>query len=261
MIAATNSWLVCFDNLDHVPSWLANALCRLATGGGFATRRQYTDDAEILFEAMRPTLLTGIEELTTRGDLLDRAILLHLPAIRAGRRRAEAEFWEDFGKAYPGLLAALLDLLVRALALLPTMSVRELPRMADFARFGIAVEKAAGWPPGAFLKAYRANRETACDLTLEATLVAAPLRDFVMSQDAWTGTATELLDILTQRVDRRLTGKREWPRTPTALGGLLRRLAPTLRTVGVDVVFHRGARHRIIHLEREQAGEPSSSAS
>ena len=39
MIAATNSWPFCFDNLEHLPPWISNALCRLATGGGFATRR------------------------------------------------------------------------------------------------------------------------------------------------------------------------------------------------------------------------------
>ncbi len=32
--AARNSWLVCFDNLSHLPQDLADAACRLATGGG-----------------------------------------------------------------------------------------------------------------------------------------------------------------------------------------------------------------------------------
>ena len=36
--AARNSWLVCFDNLSHLPQDLADAACRLATGGGFGGR-------------------------------------------------------------------------------------------------------------------------------------------------------------------------------------------------------------------------------
>src|SRR5437868_13535290 len=44
MIAATNSWAQCFDNLSHIPLWFADALCRLATGGGFATRKLRTDE-------------------------------------------------------------------------------------------------------------------------------------------------------------------------------------------------------------------------
>jgi len=173
MIAATNGWVVCFDNLEYLPPWISNALCRLATGGGFATRRHYTDDGEMLFEATRPILVNGIEELATRGDLLDRAVLMHLPAISEPHRRAEAGFWEDFRRAWPGLLGALLDALVGALAILPTLTLPGLPRMADFARFGVAVERALAWPPGSFLATYGANREAAHELTLQASLVAA----------------------------------------------------------------------------------------
>ena len=36
--AARNSWLVCFDNLSRLPEDLADAACRLATGGGFGGR-------------------------------------------------------------------------------------------------------------------------------------------------------------------------------------------------------------------------------
>ena len=36
-IAAMNAHLLAFDNVSHIPPWLADAFCRLATGGGFAT--------------------------------------------------------------------------------------------------------------------------------------------------------------------------------------------------------------------------------
>ena len=41
--AARNSWIVCFDNLSHLPDELADAACRLATGGGFGGRELYSD--------------------------------------------------------------------------------------------------------------------------------------------------------------------------------------------------------------------------
>jgi hypothetical protein len=81
IIAATNGRVVSLDNLSHLPSWLSDAICRLATGGGFSTRELYTDSDEILFDAQRPVILNGIEELATRGDLLDHAIILYLPEI------------------------------------------------------------------------------------------------------------------------------------------------------------------------------------
>ena len=61
MIAATNGWVVALDNLSHLSTWLSDALCRLATGGGFSTRELYTHDEEKLFDAQRPVILNGIE--------------------------------------------------------------------------------------------------------------------------------------------------------------------------------------------------------
>jgi hypothetical protein len=66
MIAANNGYLLAFDNLSGLPNWLSDALCRLATGGSFAVRQLYTDDEEMLFEAARPILLNGIEEVISR---------------------------------------------------------------------------------------------------------------------------------------------------------------------------------------------------
>jgi hypothetical protein len=80
MIAANNGYLLAFDNLSGLPVWLSDALCRLATGGSFAVRQLYTDDEEVLFEAARPILLNGIEDVIGRPDLGDRAIFLTLGA-------------------------------------------------------------------------------------------------------------------------------------------------------------------------------------
>ena len=43
MIAANNGHILAFDNLSGLPSWLSDALCRLASGGSFAIRQLYTD--------------------------------------------------------------------------------------------------------------------------------------------------------------------------------------------------------------------------
>jgi hypothetical protein len=46
---------------------------RVASGGSFAVRQLYTDADEVLFQAARPTILNGIEDVITRQDLADRA--------------------------------------------------------------------------------------------------------------------------------------------------------------------------------------------
>ena len=59
MIAATHGWVVALDNLSSLPVWLSDCLCRLATGGGSATRELFSDDDEIIFTAKRPVIVTG----------------------------------------------------------------------------------------------------------------------------------------------------------------------------------------------------------
>ena len=92
-IAAANAWVLAFDNLSGIRDQLSDALCRLATGGGFATRQLYTDDEEIIFSAKRPIILNGIDDLATRSDLQERSLLVSLPSIPEERRVEEAAFW------------------------------------------------------------------------------------------------------------------------------------------------------------------------
>jgi hypothetical protein len=147
MITANNGYLLAFDNLSGLPIWLSDALCRLATGGSFAVRRLYTDDEEVLFEAARPILLNGIEEVISRPDLGDRAIFLTLAPIGEAQRRSEIELWREFEIAWPRMLGALLDAVVHGLRTLGRIHLDRLPRMADFALWTAACETAL-WPAG-----------------------------------------------------------------------------------------------------------------
>jgi len=264
MIAATNGWCVAFDNLSHLPSWLSDALCRLATGGGFATRELYSDAEEILFNVIRPILVNGIEELTTRGDLLDRAIVLELPEIADEERRPEAEFWRDFEAVRPLILGALLDAVAGALRELPRTTLARLPRMADFALWTTAAERALGWESGAVVKAYTNNRAAANTVTLEASPTAEAVLELLGHSDPWTGTAAELLKTLTDRVPERIARSRGWPKSARALSGALRRLIPNLRAVGVHVESSRSAdrkRTRTISIRTQREGKFASTPS
>ncbi len=63
LIAAYNSHVIALDNLSGLSPWLSDALCRLATGGGFSTRQLYTDTEEVLIQVQRPILLNGIDDI------------------------------------------------------------------------------------------------------------------------------------------------------------------------------------------------------
>jgi hypothetical protein len=275
VIAATNGWLIALDNLSHLPDWLSDALCRLATGSGFATRELYTDAEEAIFAAQRPIVINGIEEVATRGDLLDRALILYLPTIPEAKRQDEKAFWHTFEQARPTILGALLDTVSAALRTLPTVQLAHKPRMADFAVWACAAAEACGWTAKDFLDAYQDVREAAYELTLEASPVAPFLRQLVASRGHWEGTASELLAELealaaggptpqgTMQVRSDVTKQKTWPKNGRALSNILRRLAPTLRAIGVGVTL--GGRtgkagSRMIQLSTLSAGSSSGQA-
>ena len=104
-IAANNGHLLAFDNISNIPPWLADSLCRISTGGGFQARELYAEKEEVLFEACRPVILNGIEDVVTRPDLADRALFLNLEAIAEDRRRPSARFGTNSMPRFPVSLA------------------------------------------------------------------------------------------------------------------------------------------------------------
>jgi hypothetical protein len=257
LIAARNSWLLSFDNVSWVSDPISDALCRLAIGGGLSTRQLYTDDGEIILEAERPFFINGIDEVAQRSDLLDRLLLAHLPRISDDKRRPEAELWAAFDQALPGIYGALLDAVSCALRNLEQVTLASSPRMADAVRWVTAAEPALGWKHGTFVAAYERNRAKADDMALEAS----PLTRLVISLSEFTGTATELLELLNYQAPLELTRSKSWPRTASVLANRLRRLQPNLRREGVDLDFTRepggpggkSGRRRLIVIRR--AGE------
>src|ERR1019366_8799618 len=150
-------------NLAPLATPASDALCRVSTGGGLGTRKLFTDQDEVVLDYCRPIVLTGIEEIVTRPDLAERAIVLRLPPVPAGGRREEAALLHDLEAIAPRVLGALLDGVVASLADRGEARAGALPRMADFARWVSAAEARLGWPPGSFLRAYETNRAD-CDL-------------------------------------------------------------------------------------------------
>jgi putative DNA primase/helicase len=250
VIAARNAHALCFDNISDMPAWLSDALCRIATGGGFATRAMYTDFDEILIDVSRPVILNGITNFMTRPDLADRAMILHLPAISDGGRRYESEILAEFEAVRPFLLGALFDAVAAALAGLDAVDLPEPPRMADFARWVVSAEGhgALPWSPGEFMGAYDKNRRGATEATAHDDIIASAIitliDDVVAGSWAapvdsppgcWLGSASDLLEALRNRAPDYIKSSRSFPAAPNALGNRLKRMAPVLRAVGVMV--------------------------
>jgi hypothetical protein len=236
--AARNSWLVCFDNLSRLPEDLADAACRLATGGGFGGRQLYSDHDEAIFDATRPLVFNAIPDLgTTRPDFLDRTLIVEFLNITPEVRRDEAQFWREFSERRPRILGALLDAAVAALCNLPQVRLERPPRLADFALWVTACEPALGMEPGEAVTACQTNSAEARDLALEASPLYVPLAE--LAREGFTGTVAELHALLDSMVSDAMRRSVRWPKAPNRLGNALRRMATTLRAAGVELQFSR----------------------
>jgi hypothetical protein len=233
-IAAKNTWVLAFDNLSGLSNAISDTLCKLSTGGGTSNRKLYSDDEETVFNIMRPMILNGIDDIAKRQDLLDRSILLNLPAIPPNERSDEGTFWADFEKAKPRILGALFDVISGSLRELPNAKLIEKPRMADFALWITAAEEALNWPKGKFMKAYNSNRFEAIEQGLESDPIGVAVQAFMKKREVWEGTVEKTLIELGGFVgDANTKNTRAWP-TSRKLKERLRRIAPALRAKGIE---------------------------
>jgi hypothetical protein len=144
--------------------------------------------------------------------------------------------------------------------MLPQTRLERLPRMADFALWAAACETAF-WPAGTFWTAYCGNRDEAVEDVIEADPVATAVRAMMQERQAWSGTATDLLNSLAPLGGERNAAKK-WPSNPRALSGRLRRAATFLRKVGIAITFDREAggrvRNRIVRITAAHSSVPEN---
>jgi hypothetical protein len=163
-----------------------------------------------------------------------------------------SNFWDNFspngGSPFTGVhhsptfMDALLDAAAHGLRNLPEVRLEQLPRMADFVLWATACETAFR-RPGVFLHAYQANRRGAIEDVVEADTVAAQVRDILRERTAWSGTAADLLRFGTEFAgNARSWRAAEWPKSPRALAGRLRRAQTPLRALGIEITFGREGR-------------------
>ena len=242
-------WCSFYDNVTRLPTWMSDTLCRAATGGGFTKRELYTDDSDIIYNFKRCVGLNGINIAAQRGDLLDRSLLVGLRDIPKSRRRTEKQLLAKFESRKAKILGGFLDTLVKAMHAYPTISPKELFRMADFTKWGCAIAKALGCEPEDFVKAYDSKVKAQIEEAAHASPIATVLMDFMETfREKWEGTPSELFTTLLNHAKELgiSTHQKAWPKAPHILVRQLNELAPSLKSLGWEVVSTRtGSARRI----------------
>ncbi|TDO13792.1 hypothetical protein [Halomonas ventosae] len=225
--------VISIENVSHLQAPMQDALCVVATGGGFARRKLYTDSDESVIQLKRPVILNGISAAVTQQDLVSRTITVEVPVIHDAQAKDRLE--AEFEAKRPEIIGALLDIAARALEILPEMTLpaERRPRLLEFALLGMAVAKAMGHDPEEFMRQFDTARQDGLERTLEASPVATAIRDWAeihpgeaqeVTADEWRRTLESYKPL----------GCDSWPRSAKGIADAMRRAAPALRQLGIE---------------------------
>ncbi len=233
-VSAANNHQASFDNMSKLSDGKQDALCTLATGGGYATRKHYSNNEEFVIEVKRPVIINGIDNVATRPDLIDRSIVIHLPKISSENKKKETELENGFKRDFQVIFSGLLDLFSSTLNILPTINIKEPPRMVDFAYLGEAMNLAMN-NDESFNEIYKENRRNSLTHSLDSSPAALALMEMMSFRKIdWEGTYKELKLELERHYHQEGEG---WPKSPKGLSNILKRMAPALREQGLDINF------------------------
>lgn len=235
LVSLQQHWFLPLDNVSHISGETSDALCRAITGGGISHRLFFTNGESFIMKFQRCLAVNGINNVATRPDLLDRAILVELERISEDDRRELSEVMSKFLDDSASILGGIFDTLSRAMAIYPTVKLDKLPRMADFCRWSYAIGEALGGFGEQFLAEYTANIASQNAEAVNADPVATLVVAFMTGRGTWYGMVSELLNALMEIAPRHgiYIGSKGLPKTANHLGRRLNSLKSNLEAVGI----------------------------
>ena len=258
-IRAKNTWIVSLDNLSELSSKMSDAICRISTGGGFSSRKLYSDSDEILINVTRPIMINGIQNMINKSDLIDRAMMIKLPVLSDRKRIPERKLWEQFDAAQPEIIAGMYDV-VTVILNEPEMELEQNPRMADFVQWVSAGEKALGWENGLFLQQYLENKGSAVKTLMEDCPVFNAILELSVKSESngiiFDGTPRDLFNKL-KPIDAQISELSScFPVNETSLSRRINAIKSQLRFFKIEIRRGKSGTRRII-LQRSEPDRES----
>lgn len=229
-VAAGANHLLVYENLSWLTPAIQDTLCVISTGGGFAKRRLFTDADEHVISVKRPWLINGISACVTQQDLVDRVISIECQLLAT--RIAEREQQQELALKLPEIMGALLDIACNAERLRPTIKLPEdnRPRLLEYCLLGMAITQHLYQDAHKFLEQFNRDRRELVSRTIDTSPICAALIELLSTEKVIEAPLSAVLN----RLKRPEHSADNWPRSPKALGDMLRRHAPALRQYGVQ---------------------------
>ena len=248
----SNNWCIAYDNMSYLTGDKSDLLCMASTGGVFSSRKLYTDNQEVQLQFKRVLILNGIHTLAKNTDLIDRLIHFNLKRISAEKRMTEEEFWHSFENDKPSILGGIFHILAKMLKIYPTVALKKLPRMADFAKYGFAIGEALEKGGGnRFLEAYSGYREGINEKMILENPLALAIKLYMRDKSIYEGFFEEFYNELNNfsknhnSIDTRCD---TWPGSSSILSRRMNELNSNLDEIGITFKRIKTAEGTKIHL-------------
>lgn len=221
------------DNISKIDQRVSDILCQVCTGGGVSYRQLYTDEGENIAQFRHVVIINSIMLPIVNADLMDRAIILKLQRITQDKRKPEQDLWNEFNIAQPGILGGIFDIIVKAMAIYPTVKIDKLPRLADFAKWGYAIAQALGKSGEQFLKDLSQNVQRQNESVAEKNVLCKSILTFMGDKSTHLNSVYEVHKEL--KIEAGDDAKDEtFPKLPHNLRGQLDLLRSTLQEHGIS---------------------------
>ena len=229
-------YVTVLDNLSKIDNRVSDILCQVCTGASISYRQLYTDQGENIAQFRHVVIINGINLVVVNDDLMDRSIILRFHRISKEDRKPEEELWEAFEEARPDILGGIFDTLVRAMAIYPTIKIKNLPRLADFAKWGYAIAEALGQSGEKFVEDFSKNVKRQNESVAEKNVLCQTVIRLMSDKNVYLKTAGDALNAL-----RSIAGEDAKDETFPKLPHLLCRGLETLRSTLAEhnIIFKR----------------------
>lgn len=250
-------WFLPFDNVSSITQDMSDTLCRAVTGDGVQKRKLFSDNDDCIYHFQRCIAINGISIVANKPDLLDRSILVELSRISKENRKELCVIQENFKRDLPVILGGIFDVLSKAIFIEPNIDLKELPRMADFARWGYTIGEAIGNRGEEFINQYNTNIDRQNLEVVSADIVANMMIQFLSDKREWNGTVGQLHTELIKLAESKKLNTRgnNFPQQPNVLSRRLNNLRSNLSSVGITFetnVTSKGTNIKIVNSDYEK---------
>lgn len=242
-----NSYLVCFDNTAVLTARFSNILCAAITGTKEAKRKLYTDSDQVVLNLHNLVVINGIDIVPYQSDLAERSLLFELRKISKEERMTDAAFWTAFQKDRPMILGAIMDTLVKAIQILPTIQTQSLHRMADANLEMLAIAVALGKTEQEFQELLEKNNQKLQESYAENNAFVNAIVDFVRKHGNQDDPASKVYERLKGTKAREI---KDFPNSASALSKRLNREKDALEQLGIRFSKHKTNDFNYITLTR-----------